>query len=297
MTRLQADMWLLFATVIWGSAFVAQKDAFDYVGPFTFIAARFALSALTISPLAWRERRREKLRPESAGAGLLFLLCAAFGGGMTLQQIGIGDTSTVNAGFLTGLYAIFTPLVCLFVFRQKLPVLIFPAAAMSVAGIWLLSGGGSRGFTHFGTGDAFVLASSVAFAAQIVLLGQVLKRAALPFQICWLEYAFSAVVAGVLAVMFESPSWEGIVGAAWAIAFAGILSGGVSFTIQGIAMQYTPASDSAVILSAEAVFAALAAILLRGEELTAGAATGGALIIAAILVVELGSVLKARKRA
>lgn len=290
MTRLQADLLLLFATLIWGTAFIAQKDAFAHVGPCTFVAARFGLSALLVLPLAARERGRAAL--EAAGGKALSLIGLFFAAGVLFQQAGVGFTSTANAGFFTGLYALFVPVICLVGFGQKLPARVFPAALVCVSGVWLLTGGSLTSLAHMGRGDVLVLLCAAAFAAQIVMVGRIMARVAAPFQLCFFQYASAALAAALCAAVGEQPSLHGLGAALGPILYAGVLSGGIAFTIQVVAQQHTPASDSAVIMSAEAVFAALAGALMKNEFLTPPALAGCALILGAILLVELGAAVK-----
>ncbi len=293
MSRFKADSLLLLVAFIWGLAFVAQKDAMQHVGALTFVAARFIISALVVLPLALRERKRATTPDTQIGSSLLAdfaLLCIAFGAGVFLQQAGIVRTTVTNAGFLTGLYVLFVPLICRVVYRQKLSVFVMPGALLSVAGVWLLSGGINTGGLNLG--DIMVLGCAAGFALQVTLVGRIVRKVKAPMRICFIQYAAMALLAAVAAFIFETPTIDGVTLAGYAILYAGALSGGVAYTLQVVAQQYTPSSDSAVILSAESVFAALAAALLLHERLTPAGTLGCLLIIAAILLVEFGPFLK-----
>ncbi len=293
MSRLKADTLLLLVAFIWGLAFVAQKDAMQHVGAFTFVAARFIISALVVLPLAWREQRNAVTPDTRIDSSLLAdftVLCLAFAAGVFLQQAGIVRTTVTNAGFLTGLYVLFVPLICRLVYRQKFSVFVIPGALLSVAGVWLLSGGLSAGGLNLG--DVLVLGCAAGFALQVTLVGRIVRKVKAPMRICFIQYAAMAIFAGVAALVFETPTVEGVKAAGYAILYAGALSGGIAYTLQVVAQQYTPSSDSAVILSAESVFAALAAALMMHERLTTAGALGCTLIVAAILLVEFGPFLK-----
>lgn len=284
MSRAQADLLLLLVALIWGLAFVAQKDSFSHVGACTFVAARFFLSTVLVLPFAIKEYRR--IAPERQTSGNIAeisLLCAAFCVGVIFQQIGIGKTSVTNAGFLTGLYVVFVPVICTLVYRQKLSAWIFPAALLSIAGTWLLSGGGAGGFSY---GDILVFICAIGFAVQVVLIGRVMARIRAPFSLSCLQYAVVTIVAIAGMAAFEHPTMENIYAAAWPILYAGVISGGIAYTLQVVAQQYAPASDSAIILSGEAVFAAIAGAMLIGERLTMMKYFGCGLIALAILLVE-----------
>lgn len=288
MSRLRADLLLLLAALIWGGAFVAQKESFAHVGAFTFVAARFALSALLVLPLALRERRSVNLFSVPAAVSDLVPLCAVFSAAIMLQQAGMAGTSVTNAGFLTGLYVVFVPVIALLVYKQKPSLWIFPAAALSAFGVWLLSGAAaSEGFL-LQRGDFLVLLCAIGFAWHIILVGRVMRQSAAPFSLCCLQYTVVTIVAAVAAFMTEQVELENILAAGYSILYAGVLSGAIAYTLQVVAQQHTPSADSAVILSAESVFAAVAGVLFMQDRLTPTGWLGCGLIFAAILLVELG---------
>lgn len=293
MTRIQADLVLLMVALIWGAAFVAQKDAMDHIGAYTFVAARFGISALLVLPLAAREHKRGAI-PAKPVYRDLALLCLAFAAGVLLQQAGLVRTTVTNAGFLTGLYVLFTAIICAVVYKQKLSKLVFPVALMSVAGIGMLSGG--LDMAHMNIGDVMVLLCAVGFGFQVALVGRIMEKWQAPFRVCLLQYTSIALIALIAVAIFEQPDWAAVKQAGWAIFYAGVISGGIAYTLQVVAQQYTPASDSAVIMSGESVFAAIFGIWLMNDSLTPVSAAGCALIIFAILLVEFGPALLRRKK-
>jgi len=293
MTRLHADLLLLVAALIWGFAFVAQKDALLYIGPLTFVAGRFLLSFLVVLPLALRERRnaaRDKIEDRKM-APLLAALCAVFTGGVVLQQTGLLTTSVTNAGFLTGLYVVFVPLICFALFKQKIPAVIIPAALLCVTGTYLLSGGGYA----FGWGDIQILICAVFFALHVVLVGRIMARAKSPLQISCLQYGAVALIALCGVAVFEMPTVDGLREALPSLLYAGIASGGIAYTLQMVAQQYAPPSDTAVILSSESVFAAVGGYLILSERISMTGIAGCGLIICAILLVELAPHIRRKK--
>ena len=153
MTRLRADLILLLVAAIWGLAFVFQKTAMSTLGPYTFIAARSLVAAVALAPLAFLEASRTTVTASSsfrsviAVSGLLFFIAAAF------QQVGLQTATVTNSGFLTALYVVFTPFVA-WVWNKKSPNrVVWPAAALSFVGTWLLGGGA---FSAFNQGDILV---------------------------------------------------------------------------------------------------------------------------------------------
>ena len=160
MTRLQADLALCLAGLIWGFGFVAQKDALNHIGPFTFVASRFLLSALVVLPLALREKGFRGLTTgfsKNINAGKIMIMCAAFAAAVSLQQYGMTATSVTNTAFITGLYVVMVPFIGWFFYKQKLSAPVLVACVLSAIGVWLLSGGNVNDLKiSLGHGDEFV---------------------------------------------------------------------------------------------------------------------------------------------
>lgn len=284
MSRLKADLLLLLVALIWGVAFVPQKLAFAHIGACTFVFARFLISAVLVLPLAVREWRRKKpLRKLASRRGGIAVMLVAFCAGVILQQQGLASTSATNAGFLTGLYVIFVPIICRGIYGQALSPWVFPAAFLSLLGTWFLSGGVGRVVP----GDILVILCALGFGVQVAVLGVLARETEMPLTFAVLQYAACTAVAGVWMLAAEHPQWHEITGALGPILYGGVLSGGIAYTLQAVAQQHAPASDAAIIMSGESLFAALAGALVLGETLTAPQYAGCALITGAILLTEI----------
>jgi drug/metabolite transporter (DMT)-like permease len=283
MTRLRADLLLLAAAVVWGCAFVFQKQAMSAVGPFTFITARSLVAVLVLVPVAMYEARRAQraawmdLLPVSIISGVLFF------GGAALQQAGLATATVTNTGFLTALYVVFTPLAAWAWHRQAPPLVILPAVLLSFAGAWLLSGGSAATLLR---GDVLVAAGSILWAMHVVATG-LGARHDRPVLFIALQFAVVAVLAGLATAGFETVSIAGLRAASGAIAYVGILSSALTFTVFTVAMRYTPPAETAVIASTESLFGALAGALLLGESLVAMRWLGAALMLSAIVLIQL----------
>jgi len=289
-TRSIANLTLLAAAFIWGTAFVAQATAMQDIGPFLFNGLRFLLAAVAILPFALRERRHHG-GLDRAGWAFAGLTGLAFFGGGTLQQVGIQFTSVTNAGFLSGLYVVIVPFMAWAVFRSLPHRIVWPAALVSLAGTMLLGGGG---LAPLGAGDAFIVGSAVFWALQVVLLGYTAARTGQPVTIAVVQFAFGGVLGMAIAPFVEPVELSAIARAGVEILYAGVLSGGVAYTLQAIGQRWTPPADSAVILSSEALFAAVAGAAVLGERLSPAGWSGAAMIMVAILLVQLTPLLARR---
>jgi drug/metabolite transporter (DMT)-like permease len=286
--RTHALFLLLGCAVIWGLAFLFQKAAMAHIGPFTFIAARSFVGSLALAPLACREIRPgpqqdvfewRKMARQCLLAGVVFFLAS------TGQQVGLVTATISNAGFLTALYVVLTPVMAWMIIGKKPSVWVWPAVGLSFIGTWLLGGGG---LASFATGDYWVAGSAVLWAWHVVLVGQGASLGAASTFTAG-QFFVSGLCALVVSLVHESPSLPGLWSALPAVLYVGILSSAVSFTIFAIAMRAVPAAEAAIIVSTESLFAALAGWLYFHERLGLMGWGGACLIFIATLVVQIPS--------
>jgi len=288
MRRLHANLLLLVAALIWGVTFSVQQMAMEHIGPILFTGLRFLMGALVVLPFAVKEQRKkaacEGWRLDRGAIAWLVMTGTVLFAAALLQQYGIAATTVANAGFLTALYVPLTPVLAILVLRQLPHPAIWPAALACVGGAYLMAGGA---LDEVRAGDLWVIAGALFWATHILLIGAMTRRTGAPFVISFVQFS----VCGVLGVFWggatETLSLESLRAAAPMLAFSGILSVGVGFTLQVVGQRHTPAADASVILSAETVFAALAGTVLLGEHLGVLEIGGGALILLGVLAVEL----------
>lgn len=291
MTRFSANILLLLAALIWGSAFVAQSTAMDSMGPLTFTGLRFVLATLAVAPLAYLEYRRMRPIITARHLWLILVTGVCFFLGLALQQVGLLFTTVTNSGFLTALYVVFTPLLALLMFRQSVHPAVWPAACLSLAGAWFLG----HSLAGLNWGDGLTILSALFWAFQVILLGLVLADLSAAIVVAALQFAVVAVL-GTLSGVLTEPQILSALSETWfELFYTGIMSGGVAFTLQAVAQRYTPPSDAAILLSSESLFAALAAMIILSERLPFQGWLGCAAIFAAILVVQLLPLLDRRK--
>jgi drug/metabolite transporter (DMT)-like permease len=286
MSRLSATLLLLLSTVIWGFTFVVQKWA--ATGPqsldaLSFTGLRFLVGTLVVTPFMLRERRAsaQPLAPMAwlafAGCGLLLLT------GSCLQQRGMAETSVSNAGFFTGIYVALVPFLSWWLFRNRPHAVIWPALAAMIAGIWLLNG---STLTRFGSGDVWVLASTLFWALHVTVVGPLAAKWRSALTLAWTQFLVAGILGTGAAVVVQHPQLTAIGGVWKELLWAGGVSVGIAFTLQVVAQRYVQPAVAAIVLGSEIVFTALAGALFLGERLTALQLSGGALIACAIFAVE-----------
>lgn len=295
LTRARSNLVLLLVALIWGSAFIAQALGNRSVGPLMFTGLRFGLGAAVVAPFAWREWRMLRARGRQprardlahiAGLGSLLFM------GSAMQQVGMLTTSVTNTGFLTALYIPLVPVLGWLALRHAPHWTTWLAAAGCVAGSWLLTGGGS--LANFHAGDWWVIASSLPWAAHVMLVGRAADRLHGALLVACGQFIACSVLALLLGAATEPVSAHGIVQGLGAILYTGVLSVGLAFTLQVVALRHAHAADAAVVLSSETVFTAGFGAAFMGDRIGAAGAAGCALILACVLMVQLQPVVSRR---
>jgi drug/metabolite transporter (DMT)-like permease len=265
------------------------------VPPVGFVAARFAISALMLAPLAAFETRNAAVRFDARAWRLAIVIALTLFVGSVLQQIGLATTTVSNGGFLTACYVVLVPIAVWLLTGRPPRSIVAVACVSSTVGAWLLASGGGPAQPLSG-GDGLILLSDLAWAFGIALTPMFLARQPRPFTLAFLEYAVCGALAAGAAAAFEPVRAADFVAGLVPLLYAGVISGGIAFTMQIVAQAYAPPAEAALILSLESVFAAIAGAILLAERLTVIATVGCALILASVLMVELGAPLLARLR-
>jgi len=282
---LRADLLMLLTAMIWGSGFVAQTAGMDHIGPYLYSGLRFALGSICLLPLVLR-RPASGPQPEPLlTRGLLqggVVMGIALALGINLQQVGLLFTSVTNSGFITGLYVIVVPLLGLFL-GHKTGMGTWLGCLLAVLGMFLLSVGDNF---HVASGDWLQLIGAVVWGGHVILVGVFASRHD-PIRLAFLQFVTCSVVSLILALVFEPIVWASIVAAAPALLYGGVVAVGIGYTLQVVAQKDAIASHAAIILSLEAVFAAIAGAWLLGEALQMRGYVGCALMLAGMLLAQL----------
>jgi drug/metabolite transporter (DMT)-like permease len=268
---------LIAVTAVWGVTFVMVKDAVELYPLFAFLAVRFAIASVVLAAPAAR-RMRTLGRPGWVAGSALGLLLAT---GYALQTAGLERTTVSSAGFITGLYVVFTPLLALVLFRTRVGGAVWVGVALAVVGLAMLSGVGAGE----PLGDLLVLLGSAAYSLQIVLMERYAPRYdPVAFTQAEMLAAFAgfAVVAVALGQVEVPRGWT-----VWsALLVTGIFASALGFLVQTWAQRQISASRTAIAFAMEPVFAGIFGFWLAGDRLGALGWAGCALIMAGILVAE-----------
>ncbi|MFL6450048.1 MAG: DMT family transporter [Bryobacteraceae bacterium] len=282
--RWQADLTLAFVAFMWGTTFVVIKNALADSSTVYFLALRFAIGTVCMLPLFLRGIRSMR-EPwwsglgSGAAAGVFLWL------GFMLQTFGLRFTTASHSGFLTSLYIVGVPIVSAILYRNWPGRYELGGVALAGAGImWLTKPPGTEPF-HLNGGDLLTIASAVAFAFHIVVLGHVAQKERVAAVA--IGQIGCAALLSTLSLPFEPPQVKWSNNVIWGLLITGVLATAAAFGLQTWVQKYTSATRAALIFSLEPVFAVLTATAVGGEPLTLGTLGGGALILTGILCVEL----------
>ncbi len=289
---LRADAILLLAALLWGVAFVPQRVAMWHMGPLTFTGVRFALGAMVLVPIiALRSRRRITADPIPIGqngdgwrpclvggvlAGAVLFVA------VSLQQAGLVYTTAGKAAFITGFYVPLVPVLGLLV-GQRTGIATWIGAVLSIVGLYFLSVVES---TAINRGDLLEMIGAVVWAIHVLLIGRLAPRTD-PLKLGFVQFMTVAVVGLLAAVPVEQISTAGLRAAMWAILYGGIVSAGIAYTLQLFGQRDAPPGHAALVLSLEAVFAAIAGLCILGERFEPLEWFGAAVMLGGMLISQL----------
>lgn len=268
---------LLLCAILWGMGFVAQQLGTKTMGetPFTFNASRYLIGAVLLAPLVLR-RSSARTRATIIGgaiAGLAMAIAAA------LQQAAMGRVSAGTAGFITGTYVIWVPMIGL-LWGQRITARIWIAAGLTLGGLWFLTAQGKSVMTP---AELLVLGCAFGWAAHVLVIGWAATRGD-AIGIAFSQFLCAGLVSLVSALALEPVSLEILWAGRGPILFAGVFATAIAFTLQVLAQTSAPPAHAAIILSLESVFAEFSGSIWMGESFDSRKWTGAGLILAGALI-------------
>ncbi len=284
---LRSSLLLFMAASIWGVAFVAQSVGMDYMGPFTFNGARFLMGSMVLLPLVVYRRKQKKKeevffgsRKDTLTGGVCcgLALCSA----ALLQQFGILYTTVGKAGFITTLYIIIVPIMGIFL-KKKVPGKIWLAALVAAVGMYLLCMSESL---RLGKGDTYVFICAILFSVHILVIDHFTAKAD-GVELSCVQFFTAGVIGSVLAVIFEKPQISYFIEGIIPLAYAGIMSSGVAYTLQVIGQKDIDPTVASLILSLESVVSMLAGWVILGQALNRKELLGCIFVFAAVILAQL----------
>lgn len=273
----KAHLMLFITAFLWGMTFVAQSAGMEHIGPFTFNALRYSIGVLVLIPvIIYRKVNfdRKFFKAALIIGSLLFI-------SSSLQQFALQTASAGKAGFITSLYIVFVPIISQ-MFGKKVSLRYWMAVVIAVAGLVLMTLGDAGKFT---VSDALLLLGAVGFSLHIIAIAKYAGEVD-PIALSASQFLLSAVLSFIPALIFESIEPVLIRPALSAILYAGVFSCGVAYTLQIVAQKNSQPTVASMIMSLEAVFAAIGGALILSQMLSLRETQGSILMLASVFYVQ-----------
>lgn len=285
--KLKGSLLLVLATVIWGSAFVAQSAGMDLIGPFTFQTVRCFLAVVALIPVIYlldgKERKYfigkwsdKKLWHTGALCGIALFVA------QSLQQVGLVYTDAGKAGFITAMYIVIVPILGIFL-KRKPSIAAVISIFIAVAGLYLLS---CVGVTQINIGDVLMLLCAVAFAVQITIVDRFAGDLD-SIRLNCIQALVVTVLSAVFMFLTEKPQIQPIVNCWLPLCYAGVLSMGAAYSLQIVGQKSLEPTTASLIMSLESVFAVITAWLILHERLTPWETAGCILVFSAVILSQI----------
>ena len=287
--QLGGSLFLVTATIIWGSAFISQSIGMDHIEPFTFQAIRCFLAVLGLLPVIAIADRFKKDQNTFIGrwankqlwlAGILcgiplFMAC-------NLQQFGLVDTDPGKSGFLTAMYIVIVPI--LGIFLKKKPTIMMPISViLAVLGLYYIS---FAGVPSISTGDILTVCCAFMFAVQILFVDRFAPSVD-PLRLNLIQALVCSVLSCIFMLTTEDPTLDGITACALPLAHAGFLSMGAAYAFQIIGQKRVEPTAASLIMSMEAVFALIFSICFGKNNMDKWRFIGCALMFTAVILSQI----------
>ena len=278
----------LLCTFIWGTTFIAQDTGMDTIGPLTFNAVRFLVGFISIIPIAIIFESK-KIVNEINNNKKLFLKLSFWIGlflflGTFLQQAALLYTDVANAAFFTVFYVPMVPIMLFMFYSKNIHWSIWPSVLLCVAGVYLLTD-----FTDATVrfGDGLVILCALFWALHIIFIGKFTQNFNIPLFFGALQGLIVSLFSFLFAIFFEDVAFINILNESASIIYAGVLSGGIAFTLQIYAQKKISPAPSAIIFSLEGVFAAIAAWIILDQVLGLNNLIGCFFILLGVIISQI----------
>ena len=312
-TNTKLNLFLLaVAALIWGTAFVAQREGGDVTGPYTFTCIRYFIGAIILLPIikigdktsfyGGKKPESDEEKKNLRLAGIYCGLCLT--AATILQQVGMYyGTTAGKAGFLTACYIILVPVLGLFI-KKKCPKKVWLAVGITLIGLYLLC---INGEFKMEFGDLLELGGSVVWAMHILTIDHFMIKKVDPVRLSSRQFFVTGIISFFPMFFYElggdckkllpaiAVAFSGK--ALISILFAGVMSSGIAFTLQVIGQRGVNPTVASLIMSLESVFSVLAGWIILGENLSLKEALGCILIFGAIILSQLPNKTKNKKAA
>ena len=286
-SNIKGSILLLLCAFIWGTAFVAQSSATDYVGTFTFVFARSLLTSVVLL-IAYRLFTKKEERARIQAMKKTYLLRGVIIGAIlfsacSFQQAGIAYTTTAKSGFVTALYIVLIPIIGVLFMKKRIGRLVWVGVAVALVGMCLLC---LKDDLSINFGDLLTLVCALLFSFHVIAVDELCGDLN-SILISAIQFATGALLALPIMLIAEKPELGSILACWPSIIYAGVFSGAIAYTLQIVGQKYAEPTLASLLMCLESVFAALGGWVLLGQVLSVRELIGCALMLSASMIAQL----------
>ena len=276
--QIKGDLALLIITVIWGSTFVLVKQGIAEIPVYNFLAIRFGIAFFLLAIIYYKKLLKINWATfiSSSIVGLALFLGYAF------QTVGLQYTTASKSGFITGFTVVLVPLFQAFLLKNPPKRSVIAGVILAFIGLILLT---TNIDLSINIGDIYTFFCAISFALQIVFVTKFGSKVDYE-TLTTIEVGLVALLSAIFSLFFENPviptqaiTWTSIL-------ITSIFATSLAFAVQNKMQQLTTPTHTALIFSAEPVFAAVFDYILLGEIITGRSLIGSLLILSGMLLAE-----------
>lgn len=275
-----ADVSLLAGAMLWGGSFIAVKDALNYFSPFTLMAIRFTLATFVMYIFFFRKigKFQKKDLKHCFWLGIFSFM------GFSFQTIGLLYTTVTKQGLLTSLYVIIVPFLVWIIYKNPPGLRIILSGFMAIVGVYLMSSGGADDIS-LNLGDILTILSAFVYAVMIVYIDKALNDIK-PIKLVFLQLPFAAILMWIVAIPLEDIPHNPEISSFFSLFYLGILATFLASVFQIFGQKYTAPSRASLLMTTEALFAVLFAVLFLKESMNFQQIAGMVIMIIAVILIE-----------
>jgi drug/metabolite transporter (DMT)-like permease len=267
---------LVISTLFWGGSFVFNKLAFREIPPVTFMFLRFSLATLIMGVFCLRRISRINWGIIRKGGMVGFALGIA----NLSFVLGVNGTTVSRAGFLNNLFVLIIPLLCFFLWRERVDRRTLAGILLALVGLWQLARGGAEGFNR---GDLLSTLCALFIAVHIILVSKLLQDEDV-YLVTLVQFAAVALLGVILVTILPGEAYRIGPVSATALLYCAVFPTIICFTLQNTFQRFTTPTKAGLIYTLDPVWSMMGGVLILGERLSGREWVGCILIFGAVVM-------------
>ena len=287
--QLKADIALLLVTVGWGASFLLTKSSLSELDTFNFLAIRFSIAFILSLIIFFKQIINVDKKTLKHGIGLGVVVYATF----AFQTIGLNYTTASKSAFITGFNVLLVPIFSSLLMKKVPNKKVFFSVFIAFIGLGLLTL--NKNISGINVGDIYTFICAIICAIHILLIGKyTLESESVALAV--VQIGVCAVLSLITSLAFESPIIPTSYNVWINIIILSVVCTLGAFVVQSVAQKFTSPTHTALIFTAEPVFAAIFGYIVLGEKLSNTGLIGAMLILTGMLITEIDIKLLFKKK-